>query len=90
MVYRGCNAGGVWDPANRSAHYRIMPDKDSPLWKAHSQVIYWWTDTEVGEDKAYRIAYNGYVLAVPKRGWGDYWAYRCVCEPSKVELTRGK
>jgi hypothetical protein len=78
MVYRGRNAGGVWDPALQRAQYRVTPDKDSPLWKAHSQVIYWWTDTEVGTDRAYRIAYNGYVFAFSKRGWGDYWAYRCV------------
>ena len=81
LVYRGRNAGGVWDPALRRAQYRVMPDKDSPLWKVHSQVIYWWTATEDGNDKAYRIAYNGYVFAFNKRGWGDYWAFRCVSEP---------
>jgi hypothetical protein len=80
LVYRGRNAGGVWDPTLRRAQYRVMPDKDSPLWNPHSQVIYWWTGTEVGNDKAFRIAYNGYVFALDKRGWGDYWAYRCVRE----------
>jgi len=81
-VYRGRNAGGVWNSTLRHARYEVMPDKDSPLWNAHSQVIYWWTGTEAGSNKAYRIAYNGYVLAVDKRGWGDYWAFRCVREPS--------
>jgi hypothetical protein len=81
LVYRGRNAGGVWDPALRRAQYRVMPDKDSPLWNVHSQVIYWWTGTEEGQDKAYRISYNGYVFALDRRGWGDYWAYRCVSEP---------
>jgi len=81
LVYRGRNAGGVWDPVHQRATYRVMPDKDSPLWNPHSQVIYWWTGTEDGSDKAYRIAYNGYVWALDKRGWGDYWAYRCVREP---------
>jgi len=83
LVYRGRNAGGVWDPTLRQAHYQVMPDKDSPLWKAHSQVIYWWTATELGSNEAYRIAYNGYVFALDKRGWGDYWAFRCVREPSR-------
>jgi hypothetical protein len=83
MVYRGRNAGGVCDPALRRAQYQVMPDKDSPLWNAHSQIIYWWTGTEVGNKKAYRIAYNGYVFAFDKRGWGDYWAYRCVSEPGR-------
>lgn len=81
LVYRGRNAGGVWDPVRQRATYRMTPDKDSPLWNPHSQVIYWWTGSEDGSNKAYRIAYNGYVLALDKRGWGDYWAYRCVREP---------
>ena len=80
LVYRGQNAGGVWNASLKRAQYRVMPDKDSPLWNVHSQVIYWWTGTEEGKDKAYRIAYNGYVFALNKRGWGDYWAYRCVSE----------
>ncbi len=89
LVYRGQNAGGAWDPVRRSASYRVMPDKDSPLWNAHSQVIYWWTGTEAGNGKAYRIAYNGYVSPLDKRGWGDYWSFRCVREPErrKGEIT---
>jgi hypothetical protein len=81
LVYRGRNAGGVWDGRTGRARYRVMPDKDSPLWDRYSQVIYWWTATEVGSGKAYRVAYNGYVFAWDKRGWGDYWAYRCVRAP---------
>ncbi len=81
MVYRGKNAGGVWDARAATAKYRSWPDKDSPLWKPHSQVIYWWTGTQLDERRAYRIAYNGYVIALPKKGWGAYWAYRCVCDP---------
>jgi hypothetical protein len=80
MVYRDKNAGGVWEAQTATARYRTWPDKDSPLWKPHSQVIYWWTGTPVDEKRAYRIAYNGQVYAFPKRGWGDYWAYRCVCD----------
>lgn len=78
MVYRGQNAGGQWDPARKTAHYRVQPDKDSPLWKAHSQVIYWWTATRPDSGNAYRIAYNGYVAAFGLEGWGAYWSYRCV------------
>jgi len=85
LVYRGQNAGGVWNQANHAAHYRVMPDKDSPLWNVHSQVIYWWTGTENGPDKAYRIAYNGYISLLPKQGWGDYWSYRCVREPDRMK-----
>ena len=58
-----------------------MPEKDSPLWKVHSKVIYWWTSTEVNREQAYYITYNGYVHAVPKRIAPGYLAYRCVAEP---------
>jgi hypothetical protein len=87
MVFRGRNAGGIWDPVLHRASYRVQPDKDSPLWKAHSQVIYWWTDTQAGPGRAYRIAYNGYVFPFAYKGWGDYWAYRCVCEPSRLKAV---
>jgi len=90
MVFRGHNAGGTWDPGQHRANYRMQPVKDSPLWKVHSQVIYWWTDTQADSDKAYRIAYNGYVFPFAQKGWGDYWAYRCVCEPSKLSLPINK
>jgi hypothetical protein len=85
MVFRGRNAGGTWDPVLHQAHYRVQPDKDSPLWKVHSQVIYWWTNTEADPGKAYRIAYNGYVFPFGYKGWGDYWSYRCVCELAKLD-----
>jgi hypothetical protein len=84
MMRRGRNAGGRWDPQRREASYRIQPEKESPLWRRYSPVIYWWTATEDGPKDAFRIAYNGYVLSVDKRGWGDYWSYRCVCSPETV------
>jgi hypothetical protein len=80
LVFRGRNAGGTWDPVLRRAQYRVTPDKDSPLWKVHSQVIYWWTATEIDQDHAYYITSNGYVLAVPKGIAPGYLAFRCVCE----------
>lgn len=43
MVRRGRNAGGKWDAAKRKASYRVMPEKESPLWQRYSPVIYWWT-----------------------------------------------
>jgi len=81
LVFRGENAGGTWDSAQKRARYRVTPDKDSPLWKVHSQVIYWWTNTEVDASRAPYISNNGYVQQVPKRLQTGYLAYRCVTEP---------
>jgi hypothetical protein len=86
LVFRGSNAGGTWDPVFHRARYRMTPDKDSPLWKVHSPVIYWWTGTEIDSDRAYYITDNGYVQLVPKRIAPGYLAFRCVCEPSKQNL----
>jgi hypothetical protein len=88
LVFRGANSGGMWEPNFHRAQYRITPDKDSPLWKVHSQVIYWWTSTEAGRDRAYYITNNGYVQVVPKRIRPDYLAFRCVTEPAKVSLLQ--
>jgi len=35
--------------------------------RAYSQVIYWWTSDELENDRAFRVGYNGYVRALPKR-----------------------
>ncbi len=88
LVFRGRNAGGSWDPSLHKATYRIAPDKDSPIWNVHSPVIYWWTDSLADHDKVYRIAYNGYVLPTNERGWGDYWAFRCVCSPPQLDALQ--
>ena len=59
MHRHGRNCGGTWDAAARRASYGRMPDKESPLWNLHSQVIYWWTATEVNEREALIIVYDG-------------------------------
>ncbi len=86
LVFRGNNAGGTWDPILHRAQYRVTPDKDSPLWKVHSKVIYWWTSTEADADRAYYISNNGYVQLVSKRIGPGYLAYRCVTEAAKVAM----
>ncbi len=86
LVFRGENAGGTWDPTLHWAHFRVTPDKDSPLWKVHSKVIYWWTSTDAGANRAYYISNNGYVQLVPKRITPGYLAFRCVTEPGKAAI----
>jgi hypothetical protein len=72
------NSGGIWDEQARTATYQLRPDKESPLWNVRSQVIYWWTATEINDEQAYMIVYDGKVWARRKRFAPDYLGYRCV------------
>jgi hypothetical protein len=74
----GVNSGGAWDASAARASYRVMPDKESPMWDTHSQVIYWWTATEVEADRAYMVVYNGQVYPRLKSSRWDYLAFRAV------------
>jgi hypothetical protein len=80
MNWRGQNAGGTWTGGAGRASFRVMPDKEAPLWHPYSQVIYWWTADEVDGDRAYRVAYNGYVTRMNKTVGAGYLACRCVKE----------
>ena len=81
MARHGRNSGGVWDAAAAQTTYETTPDKESPLWNIHSQVIYWWTSTEVDDDRAYIIVYDGRVWPRSKQINPDYLGFRCVKEP---------
>jgi len=76
LTRHGENCGGTWDAATAKATYRIMPDKETPLWNPHSQVIYWWTATETDDGQAYMVVYNGQVHPRSKRD--RYFAFRAV------------
>lgn len=78
MALHGENSGGVWDPDKAEVSYDTAPDKESPLWNIYSQVIYWWTATEVDEDQAYIIVYDGKVWPRSKQFGFAYLGYRCV------------
>ena len=78
MAFHGHNSGGVWDAENAIATYKMPPDKESPLWNIHSQVIYWWTATEVDEEHAYIIVYDGKVWSRSKQFGPAYLGFRCV------------
>lgn len=87
MSRHGQNSGGIWDPGSRTATYSMEPDKESPLWNSRSQVIYWWTATEIDEAHAYMIAYDGKVWPRNKSFAQDYFAFRCVSKPSKSPMS---
>jgi len=81
MARHGQNSGGVWDTEIAKATYKTTPDKESPLWNVYSQVIYWWTATEVDEEHAYIIVYDGKVWSRAKQLSPAYLGFRCVKPP---------
>ena len=81
MARHGQNSGGAWDAELAQAIYQTTPDKESPLWNVHSQVIYWWTATELDEDRAYIIVYDGKVWPRAKQFGPAYLGFRCVKQP---------
>ncbi len=78
MARHGVNSGGVWEEEASEATYERNPDKESPLWNVHSQVIYWWTATEVDEEQAYIVVYDGKVWPRSKDFGPAYLGFRCV------------
>jgi len=81
MARHGQNSGGAWNAEIGEATYEIRPDKESPLWNAHSQVIYWWSASEIDEDHAYIIVYDGKVWTRLKEFGPEYLGFRCVKMP---------
>jgi hypothetical protein len=81
MAIHGQNSSGEWNEETTKATYTKTPDKESPLWNTHSQVIYWWTATEVDEEHAYIIVYDGKVWPRVKRFSPAYLGFRCVKQP---------
>lgn len=73
------NAGGYIDDSG-TVHYTTRPDKETPLWNPHSQVIYYWTSESADETRAYLVAYNGYILERSKTSGANYQGYRCVTD----------
>ena len=78
MARHGENCEGAWDPEEQVATYNNTPDKESPLWNIHSPVIYWWTSTEVDEEHAYIVVYDGGVWSRSKEFGPAYLGFRCV------------
>jgi hypothetical protein len=78
MARHGANSDGVWDVETLEASYEITPDKESPLWNVHSQIIYWWTATEIDNERAYIIVYDGKVWPRSKDFGPAYLGFRCV------------
>ena len=78
MSRHGVNCNGFWNEAAREARYEAKPDKEMPLWDIHSPVIYWWTATEVDDNTAFMIEYDGQVWPRKKLTTQTYFGFRCV------------
>ena len=78
MARHGENAEGTWDAEKAVASYRLVPDKESPLWNVHSQVIYWWTGTPIDEQRVYEVVYDGKVWPRQKQVRWGYLGFRAV------------
>jgi hypothetical protein len=81
MVRHGQNSGGVWDDEASVSAYEITPDKESPLWNVHSHVIYWWTATEIDDDRAYIIVRDRKVWPRSIEFGPEYLGFRCEKQP---------
>ncbi len=80
----GVNCKGQLNP-NMKPEYEIRPDKETPLWNPNSKVIYWWTKTEVDEDKAFIIVYDGKIWERKKNFAPDYLGFRAVKDLKKFQ-----
>lgn len=80
MLLHGENVNGIWYPDDQKAVYDKTPDKESPLWDVHSQVIYYWTceTAKDNEDRAYIIVYHGGVNSKMKIDGQSYLSFRAV------------
>lgn len=78
MARHGKNSCGEWNDNEARASYATTPDKESPLWDIYSPVIYWWTATEIDDNTAFMIEYDGQVWPRKKFTTQTYFGFRCV------------
>lgn len=76
---------GQYDPETQTASYQVSPDKETPIWNPHSQVIYMWTATETNHETALMIAYDGKIWPRPKASNWGYLGFRAVRKESYSE-----
>lgn len=81
MQRHGQDCQGVWDGSTGTATYRRTPDKETPLWDVHSQVIYWWSADERNQREAFIMVYDGRAWPRPKNANWAYLAFRAVKAP---------
>jgi hypothetical protein len=78
MMLHGENCEGEWDGKIGEQDYKILPDKETPLWNPNQPAIYYWTADSFDSTSAYYVVYNGTVLAVDKTTQMGSRGYRAV------------
>jgi len=76
------NSGGSWDPVQKKAFYKKIPDKETPLWDPHSIIIYYWVLSDEGAERGNIISYNGGVFERIKDRKYGYLSFRAVKDRS--------
>jgi hypothetical protein len=77
----GINAGGIWDNKTASSRYKLLPDKESPLWDTTSPIIHWWTSTEPSAAHAFAVSYSGRVIIAREQMLFAGRSFRAVRNP---------
>ncbi|MFC2145672.1 DUF1566 domain-containing protein [Actinomycetota bacterium] len=78
QMLHGENASGKWNLEDEKAIYKFTPDKETPLWDPHSEVIYYWTDTIKSEENTFTIVYDGRVFSRRMDSHYGYLSFRAV------------
>ena len=87
LVRGGENARCTWDGDAGTADCAMQPNKDTPLWAADQEPIYYWSADEHDAESAWYVPYTGggrYGGAIgyqPKSWANPRHGYRCVREP---------
>ncbi|HWG22371.1 MAG TPA: hypothetical protein VG225_17740 [Terracidiphilus sp.] len=80
MTREGRNAGGYWDRTHKTAQFRVMPDKEAPLWNPETGIIYWWTGSKDANGGVYRMVFDGRVDPLSGKFSMGSLAFRAVRE----------
>jgi hypothetical protein len=80
LVRHGKNAQCAWNHKTGRQPCAERPDKETPLWRPQSPIIYLWTADEASQEDAYYVTYHGSVYTGPKSSGMGSQGHRCVRE----------
>ncbi|HID93860.1 MAG TPA: hypothetical protein EYP60_07170 [bacterium (Candidatus Stahlbacteria)] len=83
MMRHGKNCGGKWNGKIGNQDYKVLPDKETPLWNPKRPAIYYWTADSFDSTRAYYVTYNGVVRVADKTAYMGSRGYRAVRTSTK-------